>query len=98
MLDALRSWAEIEHDSIAAHGMHLETSMGGDSPNPGMRLDFDSTQFIGRITCWESGECELELIDVDTEETIYSENQTLTMTADFADAFRDFLRVMSDST
>lgn len=71
--------------------------MGGASVNPGMRLDFDTTQFVGRITCWESGECELEAVKTDTGEVIYSEHQILTMPADFASPFRDFLRVLGAS-
>jgi hypothetical protein len=62
-----------------------------------MRVDFDSTEFMGRITCWESGECELEVVDVDTGKTIYSEYQILTMPADFAKAFKDFLQILDAS-
>jgi len=78
MFDVLRAWAKSQSASLIAHGIHMEITMGGASVNPGMRLDFDGPRCGGRITCWESGECELEVIDVDTEKTIYSEHQTLT--------------------
>jgi hypothetical protein len=97
MLDALRSWAEMHNASLAAHGVHVQTSIGGDSPNPGKFLDFDSTQFMGRISCWESGECDLEVVDVGTGKTIYSDHQILTMPRGFTQAFRGFLQILGAS-
>ena len=61
MLDALRAWAESHRATFLAHGIHMEITMGGATVNPGIRLDFDGSDCVGRITCWESGEWDLEL-------------------------------------
>jgi uncharacterized protein (DUF2147 family) len=94
MLNTLRNWAESQSAAIAARGIHMEITVGSTTVNPAMRLDLDSTQFMGRITYWESGECELEVIDIDTGKTMYSDYQILAVPTDFDNAFRDFLQVL----
>jgi hypothetical protein len=94
MLDALRRWAAIQQSVWTRQGLHVQVTTGGVSINPGMRLDFDTPQCVGRITCWQSGECDLEVLEVDTEKLLYRDHQTLIMPADFDAAFHDFLRVL----
>jgi hypothetical protein len=94
MLEALRQWAHRRADVWASHGIHVEITMGEGELKPGMRLDFDTHQVVGRITCWDSGECDLEVLAVETTRSLYSKQQTLATPANFDSTFQDFLRIL----
>ena len=94
MLEALRQWAQRRAVAWGANGIGVEITMGEGEVKPGMRLDFDTPHLVGRITCWESGECDLEVLAMETERTLYSNHQTLVAPADFDVAFQGFLRIL----
>ena len=42
------------------------------SDNPAARLDIDTPTAVARVTCWESGDFDAEVIGLETEETLFS--------------------------
>jgi len=53
-----------------------------DSPKPGFYIDIDGKNTIARITLWHTGECELEILDVETEKTIMCDHKDLDESSD----------------
>jgi len=45
--------------------------------NPAMRLDFESPVQLGRVTVWESGACELEVLDILSGRAVLQEHHQL---------------------
>ena len=36
-----------------------------------IRADIDTPKYLGRVTLWDSGECQTEAIDIATEKTVF---------------------------
>ncbi|WP_157158228.1 hypothetical protein [Delftia sp. Cs1-4] len=49
---------------------------------------------VSRITCWETGDYDAEVIDFDTEQTIYSSHGTLQVDESMSDQFLQFFEVI----
>jgi hypothetical protein len=77
MLSSFVIWArQVEASPI---GVKVETRVteSGMSDNPSARLDIDTPTTVARITCWKSGDYDTEVIDLETERTLYSSHGTL---------------------
>jgi hypothetical protein len=77
MLSSFISWArQVEASSI---GVAVETRIteSGASDNPSARLDIDTPTVVARVTCWKSGDYDTEVIDLETERTLYSSHGIL---------------------
>lgn len=62
--------------------------------NPSARLDIDMEGTVSRITCWETGDYDAEVIDFDTEKTIYSIHGTLQVGKSMSDQFLQFFEAI----
>jgi hypothetical protein len=49
-----------------AHRIGYDLNYGRPTSKPSMTLDFTTNQGVGRVTLWESGECDLEVLDCAT--------------------------------
>ena len=49
---------------------HAELTVGQESANSSVRLDFDTPTALGRVTCWSSGAFHAEIIDADSERNL----------------------------
>jgi hypothetical protein len=58
-----------------AFGLGYELTYCEPTDNPAMRLDFESPIHLGRITAWESGECNLEVLEISTGKTVLQDHQ-----------------------
>lgn len=71
MLAAFENWIREQRSTFCSMGYELEiTKSSMDVDNLSIRLDFDSESLIGRVTLWESGDCQLELMDIKSETTL----------------------------
>ncbi|WP_442937479.1 MULTISPECIES: immunity protein TriTu family protein [unclassified Nostoc] len=39
-----------------------------------MRLDFESSLHLGRVTVWESGACEMDILEISTGNNVFYES------------------------
>jgi hypothetical protein len=46
-------------------------------------MDFESSLHLGRITAWESGECELEVLEISSGKVAFLEHHQLTSESEF---------------
>jgi hypothetical protein len=55
---------------FAAYRLQYVLTYCEPSDNSAMRLDFETTKLLGRVTVWESGECDMEAIDINDDPDI----------------------------
>ncbi len=63
-----------------------------------MFLEFESDSQIGRITVWVSGECEMEVIDIDSGEISFNETHHFKSEEEFFNTYPKLVLFMRDST
>lgn len=49
-----------------------KVTVAAPSDNPSARVDVDSPNACGRVTCWETGDYHAEVLDAESGRTIYS--------------------------
>jgi len=49
-----------------AHRINCSLTYGLLGSNPAMHMDFETDQAVGQVSLWESGECDLEVIDAES--------------------------------
>ena len=62
-----------------------------------MRLDFTSRLHVGRVTVWEAGECELEVLEAVSGKAVLSEHYRLESERDFHDVYPRLTEYMRDA-
>lgn len=66
--------------------------------DPTMRLDFESPLHFGRVTAWESGACDLEVIEIQTGKVVFFEHHELSSESEFHNILPKLVLFMRDAT
>jgi hypothetical protein len=66
-----------------AHRIGYSVTYGESTPKPAMWLDFETDAAIGRVTLWESGECDMEVLDATTGGDLLREHHEFKTTEEF---------------
>ena len=66
--------------------------------NPALRIDLESQLHLGRITLWESGACEMEVLDIETGQTVFSESHMFCEEKEFFEYYSRLVLYMRDGT
>lgn len=74
MLDKFIFWVNQIQDLSFGADIQFQLTESEYSSNPSARLDIDTPSMIARVTCWNSGDYNAEIIDIETERTIFSFN------------------------
>jgi hypothetical protein len=61
---------------------------------PSVTFCFEDAQSLGMFAFWTSGECDMEIMDCETEGRLLYKYAQVSNSADFADEVRAFLAVM----
>lgn len=94
MLDVFTSWAR-QIAGSSGHGISAAWVTESDvSDNRSARLDVDALHAVARITCWESGEFDAEVVGLVSEETLYATHGTVRLDVPLSEQFRPFLRAV----
>ena len=94
MLNAFVDWANGKRDELTRNDFKVALVVSDESSNPSARLDVDSETAVARITAWNSGDIDLEVIDIEEEVTIYSKQLSLSGAVQFDSEFRDFFAAL----
>jgi hypothetical protein len=65
--------------------------------NSAMRLDFETMKLLGRVTVWESGECDMEIVNIDSGEYVFREHHQFNNEMEFHRTFPRFVIYMRDA-
>jgi hypothetical protein len=82
---------------FAAYHLKYELTYCEPSDNSAMRLDFESLRLLGRVTIWESGHCEMEVIDIISSENVFYEHHQFTSEREFHKTFPKLVIFMRDA-
>ncbi|MEN8129172.1 MAG: hypothetical protein ABFS45_03035 [Pseudomonadota bacterium] len=92
IVPAFKEWIRINDQLFKDNGLLYEVSESPeDIDNVSTRIDFESSNFLSRITVWSSGECFLEAININTEETVLSNLLSIGNEKDFDGVFKELL-------
>lgn len=97
MLMSFVEWAKRAQIS-QAEGVEMQLTESVASDNPSARLDIDTPTSVARITCWETGDYDAEVIDLDTERTLYSTRGVFQNENAIEDQLLDFFTAVGVST
>ena len=95
MIDVFEGWIRAKKDWFEKMGLQYEVTK---SPlhidKPSERIDFDNEKFLSRITVWETGECNLEVLDVETGMTILDSDFVLQPNNVLDVCFQEFFNII----
>jgi hypothetical protein len=94
MLQLFLDWARQLPALESQELLDVRVAEGVSSANPAARIDIDTPTMVARITCWESGDYDAEVIDLETERTLYSCHGVLRAGQPIAEHFSPFLKVL----
>ncbi|MBE9120846.1 hypothetical protein IQ269_08440 [Tychonema sp. LEGE 07199] len=96
MLDKFESWIQDKRQEIENWGYQLEiVKSPSDVAQQSLRLDLDSDNYIARITLWESGDSQLEIIDVVSEKMVFDEYLKIQANFNFSKACENLFNILN---
>ncbi|NPD25808.1 hypothetical protein D7Y27_16690 [Corallococcus sp. AB004] len=79
ILEAFHRWFSECGARLASPGVSIEFREVTNGDPRSARIDLESDSKLGRATVWETGLCDLELLDVETQEPLlYRHHEQLT--------------------
>jgi hypothetical protein len=92
LLELFLNWYESNRLDLEHHYSAVEFYLWPNAnlvTKTGARIDFSNDHVFGRLTVWSSGECDLDVLDVETEQSLtyeYRESRDTTELKDNLDA------------
>ncbi len=94
MLNEFLMWMEsIRFDGFEEQ-IITKATLNDPCDNQSARLDVDTANCIGQIVLWESGDFSAEIIDLDSEDLIYSYQGIMSESDDPSIVFKDFINAL----
>jgi hypothetical protein len=98
MLSAFQDWLNGNFQSLQSNQCKFNIKHCGEkTDNPAIRVDVETSRVLGRLTVWESGNCTMEVIDIESEQMLMDEYRHLT-SDNFDNSFRSFFQNVSNCT
>lgn len=94
MLNYFIEWANSVTVGQFAEAMEARITLGEASNNRSARLDIDTPKAIARITYWESGDYDAEIIDLESEGQLYARRGMHQAGEPLSQQFRAFFEVL----
>ena len=82
---------------FSAYRMQYSLTYCKPSDNSAMRLDFETMKLLGRVTVWESGHCDMEVIDVESGDFVFYEHHKFSDEIEFHRTFPKLVVYMRDA-
>lgn len=68
-----------------------------DIPNRSMRFDAMNELNLGRVVLWESGDMNFEILSIDSMNTVYTDNLSVSSESELIESITKFFEIMNDS-
>jgi len=95
MLTQFKNWMQEKRQEIENWGYQLEiVKSPSDVVEQSLRLDLDSDNYIARITLWDSGDSQQEIIDVVSEQMVFDEYFKISANFNFSKDFEKFFNIL----
>ncbi|MHA4868515.1 immunity protein TriTu family protein [Duganella sp. PWIR1] len=90
MLNIFCLWAQQTIAALPA-GVKAQLTLGVESENSSARLDFDAPARLARVTCWNSGNFHLEILDVESGRDVLDQHGKIDSSTALNRSFQSFL-------
>ncbi|MGI4789784.1 MAG: immunity protein TriTu family protein [Janthinobacterium lividum] len=82
---------------FGTYGLWYKLTYCEPTDNSAMRLDFESRIHIERVTVWESGECDLEVLEIANGATVFAEHHKVENEQEFHRVYPHLTEYMRDA-
>lgn len=83
--------------SYTAWGLECTLTYCPPSPDPALCLDFETAKHVGQVTLWESGPCDMEVLDEASGEIAFYEHHEFNKEEEFLAAYLRLVVFMRDA-
>ena len=91
MLLEFEKWLTEKESFLRQQGFTRAVSHSPTNINkPSFCVDMDSDDYMGRIVMWNTGECQIEIVNVETEETLLDNYMVVSASSEFDNMFSRF--------
>jgi hypothetical protein len=91
MLDTFCRWAQQAITSLPA-GVRAQLTLNAPSENSSARLDLDTPVYMGRVTCWNSGDFYWQILDMRSGRDVLDQHGKFEPAATVEMSLQPFLR------
>lgn len=100
MTNLFLKWNEENRVKLDKIGITIEQIIANDEPsdNRGIAVDYLSKICLGRVSVWESGDVDIEILDINSEEVLLYEHFDSLKTVDFHELLKGFFVIMQHGT
>ena len=93
MIDAFENWIAANSDNFKKKGLQYEVIKSPlDIDKPSVRIDFDSDKYVSRIVVWSTGECNMEALDIKSEQSVIDKYFVIESAEEFDDCFSELFK------
>ena len=97
MLDALEDWFRANTAQLKDRGLQVTlTRPSQPSDNNGIYADLGTSQYVARVTVWQSGHCDREALHISTGDTVFWDHCLLRTPADLHQLLDEFCTRLTD--
>ena len=68
-----------------------------DIPNRSMKFDAMNELNLGRVVLWESGDMNFEILSIDSMDTVYTDNLSVSSESELIESITKFFEKMNDA-
>ncbi len=84
--------------TLKRHGINAVLSPSTENTDKNsIRADFDTDEYVGRITLWDSGECDMEIADIQSGEAVCWKHYTFGGMEEAEETMTEFVRRLHSS-
>ncbi len=90
MLKEFEKWLTEKESFLRQQGFTIVSHSPTDINKPSICVDMDSADYMGRIVMWNTGECQIEIVNIETEETLLDNYRVVSISSEFDNVFSPF--------
>lgn len=93
-------WNEENRNKFDKMGITIDQIINNDktTDNDGIAIDYLSKICLGRVSVWESGDIDMEILNISSEEVLLYKHYNSLKTVDFNKLLQEFFDVMLHGT
>ncbi|MGL6234240.1 MAG: immunity protein TriTu family protein [Segniliparus sp.] len=96
--DYVAQWFAQNEDRFGSLGLTASISVSegmGSLPKASVKIDLDSAARLGTITCWSTGETNLDVVEIESEEMVASKYFELEQEEETLEVLDNFVKLVS---
>jgi len=98
MNEKFLKWLESKKDELEKSGVTIDNIniTNQNVPNPSITVDHFSQICLGRISVWETGEMDIEVLHFESEKRLLFEHYELQENADFSKILVNYFKILTN--